>query len=348
MTPGRDRRLTLLLILAVGSLASVALSAPAGGNVHRARQHKAVHHARHRKPVHHAGHCASRRRRPDRRHLARCARRSGEHKGSAPLNSSPPTISGSPVQGQTLSASPGSWTGTTPVQYAYQWQRSGTSVPGATATSYALSVYDVGYRIDVVVTASNSLGSTSATSASTAPVSSSSSVGEGTPPPPPAPAITAISPSSGPEAGGTSVAITGSNFDTATAVRFGSSGAVGFTVNSASSITATSPAGSGVVDVTVTNSGGSSASGSADRFSYLTPAPPPPPPPAGAAGEVHFVKTAGSSFDSEDIETNGAWIREHFARMVTFSPFFDSRTSWYPTAWVYQDDYAIYVSSALA
>jgi hypothetical protein len=167
-----------------------------------------------------------------------------------------------------------------------------------------------------------------------------------------APTVTGLSPASGPQAGGTSVSISGTNFTGATVVRFGAASALNPTLNSAGSITAVSPPGAGTVDVTVTSPAGTSAISSTDRFSYtpvLPPPPPPPPPPqSGTAGEVRFVKTAPSSFNSEDIEANGAWMREHFARMVTWSPFFDARTSWYPNAWVYQDAYAIYLGSAVA
>jgi hypothetical protein len=68
------------------------------------------------------------------------------------------------------------------------------------------------------------------------------------------------------------VTITGTNFTGATAVKFGSTNATSFTVNSASSITAVSPAGTGTVDVTVTTPEGTSATSPSDRFSYeLTP-----------------------------------------------------------------------------
>jgi hypothetical protein len=83
-----------------------------------------------------------------------------------------------------------------------------------------------------------------------------------------APGVTGISPSSGPATGGTSVTITGTNFTGATAVRFGGSNAGSFTVNSSTQITASAPAGSGTVDVTVVTPGGTSATGAADQFSY--------------------------------------------------------------------------------
>jgi len=83
------------------------------------------------------------------------------------------------------------------------------------------------------------------------------------------PAVTNVSPNTGPTSGGTSVTITGTNFSGATAVRFGSNAAGSFTVNSATQITATSPAGSGTVDVTVTNENGTSATSSGDRFTYV-------------------------------------------------------------------------------
>ena len=58
-----------------------------------------------------------------------------------------------------------------------------------------------------------------------------------------APTITAISPSSGPLAGGDTVTITGTGFTTATAVKFGATSATGYIVDSDTKINATSPAG---------------------------------------------------------------------------------------------------------
>jgi YVTN family beta-propeller protein len=92
--------------------------------------------------------------------------------------------------------------------------------------------------------------------------------------PPAAPAVTGISPSSGPQAGGTSVTITGTGLAGATAVHFGTIAATGFTVNSATQVTATAPAAAspGTVRVTVTTPGGTSAASQASQYTYrLTP-----------------------------------------------------------------------------
>ena len=84
----------------------------------------------------------------------------------------------------------------------------------------------------------------------------------------PAPMVAAITPGTGPEVGGTSVTITGSGFNQASAVGFGSTPATSFTIDSDTQITAVSPAGSGTVDVTVTSLFGQSAPTAADQFSY--------------------------------------------------------------------------------
>jgi endoglucanase len=90
-----------------------------------------------------------------------------------PSNTAPPTISGTPQQGQTLTTTNGSWMNN-PTFYAYQWQdcSKGTcqKISGATSSSYTLQASDVNDTVDVVVTASNSAGSASATSAQTAAV----------------------------------------------------------------------------------------------------------------------------------------------------------------------------------
>ena len=92
-----------------------------------------------------------------------------------PVNSGLPTISGTAQEAQTLTASTGTWTGETPT-YAYQWLRcdgSGANcnaISGATSSTYDAVGADVDGRIKVTVTATNSGGSTPATSAATAVV----------------------------------------------------------------------------------------------------------------------------------------------------------------------------------
>jgi hypothetical protein len=99
---------------------------------------------------------------------------------SPPSNTSPPSVSGTAQQGQTLSASNGSWTNS-PTGFAYQWQDCDTSgancanASGATAQTYGLGSGDVGHTVRVLVTASNSGGSATAASAVTGVVQSSSS-----------------------------------------------------------------------------------------------------------------------------------------------------------------------------
>ena len=90
----------------------------------------------------------------------------------------------------------------------------------------------------------------------------------------PVPTVTGISPQTGTPAGGTSVTITGTDLGNASAVDFGATpGAI--TADSSTSVTATSPAGSGTVDITVTNPDGTSAIVAADQYSYVNVTPPP-------------------------------------------------------------------------
>jgi adhesin/invasin len=94
------------------------------------------------------------------------------------------------------------------------------------------------------------------------------------------PTVTSVSPANGPQQGGTVVTIHGDNLYTARnitgAVQFGGVVASSMTVNSSSTITVTVPAGTGTVDVTVTTYGGTSATSSADLFSYATTIAPAP------------------------------------------------------------------------
>lgn len=94
-----------------------------------------------------------------------------------PSNTALPTISGTTGQGFTLTGTTGTWTGTAPIIYAYRWRRCNSSgascsnISGATASTYLLVSADVNKTIRLNVTASNSAGSTVATSTQTALIS---------------------------------------------------------------------------------------------------------------------------------------------------------------------------------
>lgn len=91
------------------------------------------------------------------------------------------------------------------------------------------------------------------------------------PPPPPAPAVTAVSPNSGSNEGGTVVTIGGTGFATGATVSFGGMAATNVSVASSTSITATTPAHDiGSVDVVVTNLDGQSGT-SPNGYSYALP-----------------------------------------------------------------------------
>jgi hypothetical protein len=85
------------------------------------------------------------------------------------------------------------------------------------------------------------------------------------------PTVTKVEPNRGSPGGGTTVTLTGTGFAGASAVKFGTTNAASFTVNSATSITAVSPkvkGGGGTVDVTVTTPAGTSPTSAADQFTF--------------------------------------------------------------------------------
>ena len=120
------------------------------------------------------------------------------------------------------------------------------------------------------------------------------------------PSVAAVSPSTGPTSGGTSVTISGTNFSStpgAVNVSFGAVAATDVSCTSSTQCTATSPAGSaGIVDVTVTVGGLTSPTSSADQFTYVTPPPTPTvtgvSPSSGPSGGGTAVTISGTNFSS--------------------------------------------------
>jgi hypothetical protein len=110
-----------------------------------------------------------------------------------PRNTAPPTISDTtPQVGQTLTAAPGTWTGTQPMTFTYQWFRCNTggqqcvALPDAAAQTYVVRAGDLGNTLRVRVTARNASGTGTADSAATSRVAAAPA------PPPPTPPGTVV------------------------------------------------------------------------------------------------------------------------------------------------------------
>ncbi len=197
-----------------------------------------------------------------------------------PVNTVPPSVTGTPADGGTLTADPGTWTGTGPLTHEYQWQRcdaDGTNcadIPGATAGTYSPTAADVGHPIVVVVTTTNSGASTTQASEPSEPTLPAPPVNTTQPP---APTGTAVD-------GGALTADTGA---------WSGDGPIGYTYQwqrcdadgtnctdiSGATDDTYSPAGADVghaivVEVTATNPGGSSTQASAPTGSPIAAAPP--------------------------------------------------------------------------
>jgi alpha-tubulin suppressor-like RCC1 family protein/sugar lactone lactonase YvrE len=110
------------------------------------------------------------------------------------------------------------------------------------------------------------------------------------------PVVTSVQPDYGPEAGATTVTITGANFAGITGVKFGQTNAARFTVESETKITAVSPPGSGTVDVTVMTAGASSEAGEADLFVYGPPSVTNVQPNLGSESGGSAVTISGKNF----------------------------------------------------
>ena len=82
-----------------------------------------------------------------------------------PANTVAPAITGTPTVGQTLTCSQGSWSGSLPQSYVYQWLRDGSAIAGAATATQKLAAADGKHQLTCRVTASDGTARVDATSA---------------------------------------------------------------------------------------------------------------------------------------------------------------------------------------
>src|SRR6185312_15676244 len=100
---------------------------------------------------------------------------------SVPSNTIAPAVSGLATVGQTLTGSAGTWVGNPTPTTSIAWQRcsGGSCVTVGSDSTYTLTSDDAGSTLRIAVTATNSLGSATATSASSNTVAAGSGGGGG-------------------------------------------------------------------------------------------------------------------------------------------------------------------------
>jgi hypothetical protein len=84
---------------------------------------------------------------------------------ATPANTTPPVISGTPAVGQTLMCLTGTWSGSQPITYSYQWLQDGNPIPVQTNNTYVVQSGDQGQSLTCQVTADNGIGTATQTSA---------------------------------------------------------------------------------------------------------------------------------------------------------------------------------------
>jgi IPT/TIG domain len=215
-----------------------------------------------------------------------------------PVNTSKPTISGNPVEGETLSATEGAWEHN-PTSFSYQWLRcefSCSPISGATSQTYTLTSGDAGHTVAMEVKATNSGGTVTATSVATGPVLPRPPANTG------APTITGI-----PVEGAFLLAEHGSWERDPTAsyayqwLRCNASGEACVEIPGAISqtytLTSGDPGHTVVVEVKATNTGGTGSATSAPMLIY------PLPPTATSSPTISGNPVEGETLSA----TEGAW-----------------------------------------
>jgi len=137
-----------------------------------------------------------------------------------------------------------------------------------------------------------------------------------------APTVSAVTPDAGPIAGGSAVVLTGTGFTGATAVTFGATLADDLVVVSPTQITATSPAGTGTINVRVTTNGGTSATGTGNQFTYVAaPQIDTISPASGPTAGGTAVTLTGTNLTNATLTVDGAPITptDNAATAITFT-----------------------------
>ena len=81
-----------------------------------------------------------------------------------PFNTIAPVVSGTNTVGSILTTTNGTWSGSLPITYTYQWLRNGSNIGGATSSTYTLVTADTSNVVSCRVTATNSVGNANTTS----------------------------------------------------------------------------------------------------------------------------------------------------------------------------------------
>jgi len=134
------------------------------------------------------------------------------------------------------------------------------------------------------------------------------------------PSITSMSASSGPTVGGATVVIKGAGFSGASAVLFGVTPAARYTVDSATQITAVTPAhASGSVDVSVTAAGATSSTSAADSYTFMV---------RYDQTDSHFVYSGTWSAFAKTVAWNGSYARSSTSGASVTVTFNGTRLDW--------------------
>ncbi|HWX75136.1 MAG TPA: hypothetical protein VNZ05_07515 [Solirubrobacteraceae bacterium] len=115
-----------------------------------------------------------------------------ETRDPRPVNRALPFIEGAAQVGAPLLCQPGTWSGVGPVSFVYQWSASGSPVEGASGSTYVPFAEQAGQSLACVVSASDDVATSAATSAAVTIAGLPLSPGPPAEPAPPAPLIAGI------------------------------------------------------------------------------------------------------------------------------------------------------------